>query len=97
MLTRELLKKIRKIEITTARLVQEKLAGRYHSVFKGRGMAFSEVREYFFGDDVRNIDWNVSARNEQDACQALRGRERQDRDAARRHERFGTIRYASCE
>lgn len=62
MLSRELLKKIRKIEITTSRLVKSQLAGRYHSAFKGRGMAFSEVREYFPGDEVRSIDWNVSAR-----------------------------------
>lgn len=62
MLSKELLRKIRKIEISASRLVSEQLAGRYHSVFKGRGMAFSEVREYFAGDDVRSIDWNVSAR-----------------------------------
>jgi uncharacterized protein (DUF58 family) len=59
---RELLKKIRKIEIYTSRLVNNQLAGQYHSVFKGRGMAFSEVRQYVAGDDVRAIDWNVSAR-----------------------------------
>src|ERR671934_2027333 len=62
MLTRELLKKIRKIEIVTERLVRDRMAGQYHSVFKGRGIAFSEVREYMPGDDVRLIDWNVSAR-----------------------------------
>jgi uncharacterized protein (DUF58 family) len=59
---RELLKKIRKIEIYTNRLVNNQLAGQYHSVFKGRGMAFSEVRQYVPGDDIRTIDWNVSAR-----------------------------------
>ena len=59
---RELLKKIRKIEIYTNRLVNNQLAGQYQSVFKGRGMAFSEVRQYVPGDDVRAIDWNVSAR-----------------------------------
>jgi len=62
MIPRELLKKIRKIEIYTNRLVNNQLAGQYHSVFKGRGMAFSEVRQYFPGDDIRAIDWNVSAR-----------------------------------
>jgi uncharacterized protein (DUF58 family) len=62
MLTRELIKKIRKIEIYTSRLVNQQLGGQYHSVFKGRGMAFSEVREYQPGDDIRLIDWNVSAR-----------------------------------
>jgi len=59
---RELLKKIRKIEIYTSRLVNNQLAGQYHSVFKGLGIAFSEVRQYNPGDDMRTIDWNVSAR-----------------------------------
>ncbi|MCW0482237.1 DUF58 domain-containing protein [Gaoshiqia sediminis] len=58
----ELLKKVRKIEIKTRGLSSNIFAGEYHSAFKGRGMAFSEVREYQFGDDVRNIDWNVTAR-----------------------------------
>jgi uncharacterized protein (DUF58 family) len=62
MIPRELIKKLKKIEIRTARLANEQLAGGYHSVFKGRGMAFSEVRAYQPGDDVRFIDWNVSAR-----------------------------------
>ncbi|MCA9531424.1 MAG: DUF58 domain-containing protein [Myxococcales bacterium] len=62
MIPRELVKKLRKIEIYTARLAQEQLVGGYHSAFKGRGMAFSEVRPYAAGDDVRFIDWNVSAR-----------------------------------
>lgn len=62
MLPRELLKRIRKIEIVTERLVRDRMAGQYHSVFKGRGIAFSEVRHYTPGDDVRLIDWNVSAR-----------------------------------
>lgn len=58
----EILKKVRKIEIKTRGLSRNIFAGQYHSVFKGRGMAFSEVREYQFGDDVRDIDWNVTAR-----------------------------------
>lgn len=58
----ELLKKVRKIEIKTKGLSQNIFAGEYHSAFKGRGMAFSEVREYQYGDDVRNMDWNVTAR-----------------------------------
>lgn len=58
----ELLKKVRKIEIRTRSLSHQIFAGEYHSAFKGRGMAFSEVREYQFGDDVRNMDWNVTAR-----------------------------------
>ncbi len=62
MIPRELIKKLRKIEIHTSRLANDQLAGSYHSVFKGRGMAFSEVRQYQPGDDVRFIDWNVSAR-----------------------------------
>jgi len=60
--TAELLKKVRQIEIRTRRLSQNIFAGQYHSAFKGRGMAFSEVREYQYGDDVRDIDWNVTAR-----------------------------------
>ena len=62
MLTKELLRKIRKIEIVTERLVRDRMAGQYHSVFKGAGIAFSEVRQYMPGDDIRLIDWNVSAR-----------------------------------
>jgi uncharacterized protein (DUF58 family) len=62
MLTRELLRKIRKIEIVTQRLVRDRMAGQYHSVFKGAGIAFSEVRQYIPGDDIRLFDWNVSAR-----------------------------------
>jgi uncharacterized protein (DUF58 family) len=62
MIAKELVKKLRKIEIHTARLANDQLVGSYHSVFKGRGMAFSEVRQYQPGDDVRFIDWNVSAR-----------------------------------
>lgn len=58
----ELLKKVRKVEIKTRGLSRNIFAGEYHSAFKGRGMAFSEVREYQFGDDIRNIDWNVTAR-----------------------------------
>jgi len=60
--TRELLKKVRQIEIKTRGMVNHLFSGEYKSVFKGRGMAFSEVREYQFGDDIRSLDWNVSAR-----------------------------------
>lgn len=60
--TSEILKKVRKIEIKTRGLSQNIFAGQYHSAFKGRGMEFAEVREYQFGDDVRDIDWNVTAR-----------------------------------
>ena len=62
MTTEELLGKVRKIEIRTKALSHQIFAGEYHSAFKGRGMAFSEVREYQYGDDVRNMDWNVTAR-----------------------------------
>ena len=62
MLTTELLKQVRRIEIRTKGLVNQVFSGEYHSVFKGMGMEFSEVREYQFGDDIRNIDWNVTAR-----------------------------------
>jgi len=61
-LTKEILKKVRQIEVRTNRLVNDSLAGSYHSVFKGRGMNFDEVREYVPGDDIRTIDWNVTAR-----------------------------------
>ena len=62
MSTTSLLKKVRKIEIKTRGLSNHIFAGEYHTAFKGRGMAFSEVREYLAGDDVRSIDWNVTAR-----------------------------------
>lgn len=62
MIDKELLKQVREIEIRTKGLVNQVFSGEYHSVFKGRGMEFSEVREYQFGDDIRNIDWNVTAR-----------------------------------
>ena len=60
--TSEILKKVRQIEIKTRGLSNNIFAGQYHSAFKGRGMSFSEVREYQFGDDIRDIDWNVTAR-----------------------------------
>ena len=60
--TSEILKKVRKIEIKTRGLSRQIFSGQYHSAFKGKGMAFSEVREYQYGDDIRNIDWNVTAR-----------------------------------
>ena len=62
MTTIELLKKVRKIEIKTKGLSNHIFSGEYHTAFKGKGMAFSEVREYQPGDDVRSIDWNVTAR-----------------------------------
>ncbi|HQP10462.1 MAG TPA: DUF58 domain-containing protein [Candidatus Omnitrophota bacterium] len=62
MIPKELFKKVKRIEITTSRLVTDVFAGQYHSVFKGRGIEFDEVREYQPGDDVRTIDWNVTAR-----------------------------------
>ncbi len=62
MIPKDILKKVKRIEIQTRGLVNDVLSGEYHSVFRGRGMEFSEVREYQYGDDVRTIDWNVSAR-----------------------------------
>jgi len=62
MIPKEILKKVRKIEIQTRSVVNEVFSGEYHSVFKGRGMEFAEVREYITGDDIRTIDWNVTAR-----------------------------------
>ncbi|MFH2121856.1 MAG: DUF58 domain-containing protein [Pseudomonadota bacterium] len=61
-ITKEILKKVRQVEVRTSRLVNDTMAGNYHSVFKGRGMNFDEVREYVPGDDIRAIDWNVTAR-----------------------------------
>jgi uncharacterized protein (DUF58 family) len=65
MLPREVIEKVRRIEIKTRRMVTDALAGEYHSIFKGRGMEFSEVREYQMGDDIRTIDWNVTSRTGQ--------------------------------
>ena len=62
MIPKEILKKIRRIEISTKRLVNDLFSGEYHSTFKGQGMEFEEVREYMPGDDIRLIDWNVTAR-----------------------------------
>jgi uncharacterized protein (DUF58 family) len=62
MISRELIRKVKKIEIVTRHYVQDTMAGQYHSIFKGRGMSFQEVRQYQIGDDIRLIDWNVSAR-----------------------------------
>ena len=62
MIPRDILKKVRRVEIRTRGLVNEVFSGEYHSVFKGRGMNFAEVREYEYGDDIRSIDWNVTAR-----------------------------------
>ncbi len=62
MIPKEILKKVKKIELITRHLVNDVFAGEYHSVFKGRGMEFNEVREYQYGDDIRTIDWNVTAR-----------------------------------
>ena len=72
--TSELLKRVRKIEIKTRGLSKNIFAGEYHSAFKGRGMTFSEVREYQYGDDIRNIDWNVTAPPQPSLCEDLRGR-----------------------
>ena len=63
MIPKEILKQVRRIEISTRGLVNEVFSGEYHSVFKGRGMNFAEVREYQYGDDIRSIDWNVTARS----------------------------------
>ncbi len=62
LIPKEILRKVRRLEITTRSMVNDVFSGEYHSVFKGRGMEFSEVREYQFGDDIRTIDWNVTAR-----------------------------------
>ena len=67
----DILRKVRKIEIKARGLSRQLFSGEYHSAYKGRGMAFSEVREYQYGDDIRNIDWNVTARfNKRSVLQA---------------------------
>ena len=81
MLTDELVARIRRIELTTRKLVSDGFAGEYHSVYKGRGMEFDEVRQYVPGDDVRSIDWNVTARTGQPSYQKVRRRARAYRDA----------------
>ena len=73
MISKELAKKIRYIQIYTNKAVNDILAGEYHSVFKGRGMEFDEVREYQPGDDVRTIDWNVTARTGHPLCETICG------------------------
>lgn len=87
--TSEILKKVRKIEIKTRGLSQNIFAGQYHSAFKGKGMEFAEVREYQFGDDVRDIDWNVTARFHHPYVKVFE-EERVDRHAPYR--RFGVTR-----
>ncbi len=72
MIPAELIKKVRRIEIRTSHIVNDALAGKYHSAFKGRGMEFEEVRQYQIGDDVRTIDWNVSARMNQPHVKVFR-------------------------
>jgi uncharacterized protein (DUF58 family) len=63
MISKEMIKKIKRIEIKSNKLVEEIFSGEYRSGFKGKGMEFEDIREYYNGDDVRNIDWNVTARN----------------------------------
>ena len=82
----EILAAVRRIEIRTRRLVEEVFSGEYQSVFKGTGMEFREVREYVPGDDVRTIDWNVTATDGRSLRQDLRGRTRADGDPGRGHE-----------
>jgi len=71
----DLIKKVRKIEIKARGLTKHIFAGEYHSAFKGRGIAFSEVREYQYGDDIRSIDWNVTARFNHPYVKVLRRKE----------------------
>ena len=70
----DIIKKVRRLEIRTRRLVTDSVTGAYHSSFKGRGMDFEEVREYTIGDDVRTIDWNVSAKMDRPFVKVFRGR-----------------------
>ena len=73
--TLEILKRVRQIEIKTRGLSNNIFAGEYHTAFKGRGMAFAEVREYQYGDDIRDIDWNVTARFNKPYIKVLRKNE----------------------
>ena len=73
MTTADILKKVRQIEIKTKGLTNHIFGGEYHSAFKGRGMSFSEVREYAYGDDIRSIDWNVTARSNTPYVAAIPG------------------------
>ena len=96
--TSDILKRVRQIEIKTRGLSSNIFAGQYHSAFKGKGMSFSEVREYQYGDDVRDIDWNVTARQPEQALhQGVRRRTRADGDAShRRVEQLG-FRYSKAD
>ena len=88
-----ILKKVRKIEIKTRRLSDHVFGGEYHSTFKGRGMTFSEVRQYQFGDDVRSIDWNVTGALQRTVCKSIRRRTGIDFDACCRCKWFGSFWY----
>ena len=83
--TKDLLKKVRKIEIKTRRLSDHIFSGEYHTSFKGRGMTFSEVRPYQYGDDIRAIDWNVTARYNEAHVKVFEGRTRIDDDVDGRY------------
>ncbi len=93
MISREILRKVRRIEISTRRLVNDVLSGEYHSVFKGRGMEFAEVREYKPGDDIRTIDWNVTARTGDLFVKKLREERELTVMLLRRRERLGGVRH----
>ena len=91
MIPREVIQKIRRIQIRTSHKVDELLAGTWHSAFKGRGIEFEEVRPYQIGDDVRAIDWNVTARSDRAVHQTVPRRARTGRDVAGRHERLAEL------
>lgn len=93
--TSDILKKVRKIEIKTRGLSQNIFAGQYHSAFKGRGMAFSEVREYQYGDDVRDIDWNVTARFHRPYVKVFEEERETYGDAPCRRLGFARLRYVA--
>ncbi len=87
----EILKKIRKLELRARRFVETAFAGQYHSVFKGRGMNFHEFRQYDFGDEVRSIDWNVTARMGEPLCPEVYRGTRTDSHALDRRECVGKL------
>lgn len=94
--TSEILKRVRQIEIKTRGLSNNIFAGEYHSAFKGRGMAFSEVREYQYGDDIRDIEWNVTARFNKPYVKVFE-EERTDRHAAGGCERKPQLRHTEAD
>ena len=97
MIPREILKQVRRVEIATPGLVNEVFSGEYHSVFKGRGMNFAEVRAYQYGDDIRSIDWNVTARTGTPFVKVFDEERELDPHAGGRRQRLRGVRLAVAD